>query len=172
MSCGMSSIGEKEPGERTGGRIRAAVMLFGTGDRFRLLCGGRTRAASFIRTVGGSEDVIFSKERVRTHFMADEEQGAECGADRGGTGDFRPGQSAHTDYECGQRRCHGLSRSLALALDSEDTETSHHAASVLPGCAQRFQATCTETLTGRCKRTGREAGDDACLLIEATCMSS
>ena len=37
------------------------------------------------------EDVIFSKERVRTHFMADEEQERNVVPIEEGVGDFRPG---------------------------------------------------------------------------------
>ncbi len=58
MSCGMSSI-ERRAGEAHRRKNPRGGYAFGTGDRFRLLCGGRTRAASFIRTVGGSGRCYF-----------------------------------------------------------------------------------------------------------------
>ena len=55
--------------------------------------------------------------------------------------------------------------SLALALDSEDTETSHYAASVLRDVLNDFRQHAQE-LYRQMQKDGREAGDDACLLIE------
>ena len=64
----------EEPGKRTGGRIRAAVMFFAPviGPVF-FVAGELARHLLFGQSAD-LEDVIFSKERVRTHFMADEEQ--------------------------------------------------------------------------------------------------
>ena len=55
--------------------------------------------------------------------------------------------------------------SLALALDSEDTETSHYAASVLRDVLNDFRQHAQE-LYRQMQKDGREAGDDACLLVE------
>ena len=55
--------------------------------------------------------------------------------------------------------------SLALALDSEDTETSHYAAAVLRDVLNDFRQH-AQKLYRQMQKDGREAGDDACLLIE------
>ena len=131
MSCGMSGTGEKSLESAPAGRIRAAVMFFAPviGPVF-FVAGELARHLLFGQSAD-LEDVIFSKERVRTHFMADEEQERNVVPIEEGTGDFRPGQPAHADHERGRGDVTDSLGSLALALDSEDTETSHYAASVL-----------------------------------------
>ena len=119
----------------------------------------------FFRQNVDLEDVIFSKERVRTHFMADEEQERNV----------VPIEEALaiSDRDSLRTLIMNVVRgdvtdslgSLALALDSEDTETSHYAASVLRDVLNDFRQHAQE-LYRQMQKDGREAGDDACLLIE------
>ena len=103
------------------------------------------------------EDVIFSKERVRTHFMADEEQERNV----------VPIEEALaiSDRDSLRTLIMNVVRgdvtdslgSLALALDSEDTETSHYAASVLRDVLNDFRQH-AQKLYRQMQKDGREAG--------------
>ena len=85
------------------------------------------------------EDVIFSKERVRTHVRADEE------SERNMVPLEEAIEIADTDNlrKLMMNVVRGdITRSLAsiaLALDSEDTETAHYAASVLQDALNEFR---------------------------------
>ena len=150
----------EEPGKRTGGRIRAAVMLLAPviGPVF-FVAGELARHLLFGQSAD-LEDVIFSKERVRTHFMADEEQERNV----------VPIEEALaiSDRDSLRTLIMNVVRgdvtdslgSLALALDSEDTETSHYAASVLRDVLNDFRQH-AGTLPADAK--GRQRGGGRCL---------
>lgn len=59
----------EEPGKRTGGRIRAAVMLLAPGDRSRFLCGGRTRSAIYYSDSRRIWKMLFSVRSVSEHIL-------------------------------------------------------------------------------------------------------
>lgn len=158
MSCGMSSIGEKSrgsaPAEESARRLCfwhrvIGHVFFVAGELVRHLLFGQS---------ADLEDVIFSKERVRTHFMADEEQERNV----------VPIEEALaiSDRDSLRTLIMNVVRgdvtdslgSLALALDSEDTETSHYAASVLRDVLNDFRQHAQE-LYRRCKRTAERQGD-------------
>ena len=155
----------EEPGKRTGGRIRAAVMLLAPVIGSVFFVAGELARHLLFGQSADLEDVIFSKERVRTHFMADEEQERNV----------VPIEEALaiSDRDSLRTLIMNVVRgdvtdslgSLALALDSEDTETSHYAASVLRDVLNDFRQH-AQKLYRQMQKDGREAGDDACLLIE------
>ena len=155
----------EEPGKRTGGRIRAAVMLLAPVIGPVFFVAGELVHHLLFGQSADLEDVIFSKERVRTHFMADEEQERNV----------VPIEEALaiSDRDSLRTLIMNVVRgdvtdslgSLALALDSEDTETSHYAASVLRDVLNDFRQHAQE-LYRQMQKDGREAGDDACRLIE------
>lgn len=58
----------EEPGKRTGGRIRAAVMLLAPVIGSVFFVAGELARHLLFGQSADLEDVIFSKERVRTHF--------------------------------------------------------------------------------------------------------
>ena len=136
----------EEPGKRTGGRIRAAVMLlapvigpvfFVAGELARHLLFGQSDEEQERNVVPIEEALAISdRDSLRTLIM---------NVVRGDVTDSLG--------------------SLALALDSEDTETSHYAASVLRDVLNDFRQHAQE-LYRQMQKDGREAGDDACLLIE------
>ena len=159
-----TQVKERE-GQKVKCRIWSVIMLLTPvlGPMFLLMSEGVYHL--LFRTAVDLDDVIFSKERVRTHFMADEEQERNV----------VPIEEALaiSDRDSLRTLIMNVVRgdvtdslgSLALALDSEDTETSHYAASVLRDVLNDFRQHAQE-LYRQMQKDGREAGDDACLLIE------
>lgn len=100
----------------------------------------------FFRQNVDLEDVIFSKERVKTHLRADEER----------EGNLVPIEEALAISDKDSLRTLVMNvvrgdvqnslASISLALNSEDTETSHYAATVLRDALNEFQKACTGTL--------------------------
>lgn len=111
------------------------------------------------------EDVIFSKERVKTYHRADEERESN----------LVPIEEALavSDKESLRTLMMNVVRgdvqsslaSIVLALNSEDTETTHYAASVLRDVINDFRQKAQEYYIAM-KRGGEEGADYACLLIE------
>ena len=119
--------------------IRFIVMLFCpvTGPLF--LLGSHLLFLLFFRREVDLEDVVFSKERIRQHLKADEERER----------DIVPVEEALAVSD--QKYLRGLMlkvlrgdiqkslEAITLALDSEDSETSHYAASVLQDELNEFR---------------------------------
>lgn len=119
--------------------IRFIVMLFCpvTGPLFFL--GSHLLFLLFFRREVDLEDVVFSKERIRQHLKADEERER----------DIVPVEEALAVSD--QKYLRGLMlkvlrgdiqeslEAITLALDSEDSETSHYAASVLQDELNEFR---------------------------------
>ena len=111
------------------------------------------------------EDVIFSKERVRTHFMADEEQErnvvpieeALAISDRDSLRTLIMNVVGETSRTLSDRwRWH-----LTVRIPRPPTMRRR-----CFGMCSMISGSMPRSFTGRCKRTAGEAGDDACLLIE------
>lgn len=93
----------------------------------------------FFRQNVDLEDVIFSKERVKTHLRADEER----------EGNLVPIEEALAISDKDSLRTLVMNvvrgdvqnslASISLALNSEDTETSHYAATVLRDALNDFR---------------------------------
>ena len=119
--------------------IRFIVMLLCpvTGPLFFL--GSHLLFLLFFRREVDLEDVVFSKERIRQHLKADEERER----------DIVPVEEALAVSD--QKYLRGLMlkvlrgdiqeslEAITLALDSEDSETSHYAASVLQDELNEFR---------------------------------
>lgn len=134
--------GEKNPvlhDNRRAYVIRFIVMLLCpvTGPLFFL--GSHLLFLLFFRREVDLEDVVFSKERIRQHLKADEERER----------DIVPVEEALAVSD--QKYLRGLMlkvlrgdiqeslEAITLALDSEDSETSHYAASVLQDELNEFR---------------------------------
>ena len=111
------------------------------------------------------EDVVFSKERVETHLKADEER----------EGNMVPIEEALVICDKDNLRTLVMNvvrgdvekslSSIALALNSEDSETSHYAATVLGDVLNEFREQVQELyIAMNRKESGWE--EYACILIE------
>lgn len=110
------------------------------------------------------DDVVFSKERVETHIHADEEQGLNV----------VPLEEAIAVSDTNSLRLLVMNvvrgdirkslSSIALALNSEDSETSHYAASVLQDELNEFRVN-VQKLYIEIKRAGKEQGEYAVMLL-------
>lgn len=155
----------RQDGRRTAGRLHAAVMLLApvVGPLF-FLAGSLVRRILFRQEVD-LEDVIFSKDRVQTHQKADEER----------EGNMVPIEEALaiSDKDSLRMLLMNIIRgdvqdslgSIALALNSEDSETSHYAAAVLRDALNDFRAE-TQALYNTMLNAGLEAAPYAVQLIE------
>lgn len=111
------------------------------------------------------EDVVFSKERVETHLMADEEQ----------EGNMVPIEEALVVCDKDNLRSLMMNvirgdvekslSSIALALNSEDSETSHYAATVLRDALNEFRQQVQELYIAM-NRKEQGWDDYACILVE------
>lgn len=111
------------------------------------------------------EDVVFSKERVETHLKADEEQ----------EGNMVPIEEALVVCDKDNLRTLVMNvvrgdvekslSSIALALNSEDSETAHYAATVLRDVLNDFRGQVQE-LHIAINRKEKGWDDYACILIE------
>lgn len=119
----------------------------------------------FFRQYVDLEDVIFSKERVKTHLRADEER----------EGNLVPIEEALAISDKDSLRTLVMNvvrgdvqnslASISLALNSEDTETSHYAATVLRDALNDFRKRSQE-LYLQMKQEGEQAAEAAGILIE------
>jgi len=150
---------------RTGHFFKALVMLLCpvVGVLFFLL--SRLFYKLFFRTKVDLEDVIFGKEKVVVQRKADEEnernrvpiEEALAVADKSSL------RSLVMDVVRGD-----VQKSLAtisLALNSEDTETSHYAASVLRDALNDFRQKSQE-LCNAMRKEDEHASEYACMMIE------
>lgn len=111
------------------------------------------------------EDVVFSKERVETHLMADEEL----------EGNMVPIEEALVVCDKDNLRSLMMNvvrgdvekslSSIALALNSEDSETSHYAATVLRDALNEFRQQVQELYIAM-NRKEQGWDDYACILVE------
>lgn len=119
--------------------FRAAVMLLCplTGPCFFLF--GHVLYRTVFRTPVDLEDVIFSKERVKTYSHADEEQERNIVPleDAIAVSDTESLRSLMMNVVRGNIQ--DSLAAIALALNSEDSETSHYAASVLQEALDTFR---------------------------------
>lgn len=155
----------REDGRRTGGRLRAVVMLLApvVGPMFFLM--GETVYRFLFRTDVDLEDVIFSKERVRTNQRGDAER----------EGNMVPIEEALavSDKDSLRTLIMNVIRgdvqdslaSIALALNSEDSETAHYAATVLRDALNDFREH-AQSLYNQMQEAGLGAAPYAIQLIE------
>lgn len=119
----------------------------------------------FYKTKVDLSDVVFSKERVNTHLHADEEQGFNV----------VPLEEAIAVSDTGSLRLLVMNvvrgdiqkslSSIALALNSEDSETSHYAASVLQQELNSFRMNVQKIYIG-IKNENDKQGEFAAMLID------
>lgn len=145
--------------------IKTIVMLLCplVGPLFFLLSGG-VYYLLFHQDVD-LEDVVFSKDRVETHLKADEES----------EGNMVPMEEALAICDKDNLRTLMMNivrgnvedslASIALALNSEDSETSHYAATVLRDALNDFRQQAQELYIAM-NRKEKGWDDYACLLIE------
>ncbi len=120
--------------------FRSVVMLLCpvVGACFFLI--GHVIYRIFFRTPVDLEDVIFSKERVKTYSYADEEQERNIVPleDAIAVSDTDSLRSLMMNVVRGDVQ--DSLATISLALDSEDSETSHYAAAVLQEALDKFRA--------------------------------
>lgn len=156
---------EGETYSRGGYLIRTVIMLICpmVGPLFFL--GGQLVYYLFFRQDVDLEDVIFSKEHRKTRLMADEER----------EGNLVSMEEALAISDTDSLRGLVLNvirgdiknslASIAMALNSEDSETSHYAASVLRDELNDFRQKSQELYRAMEQET-ESADEYACLLIE------
>ncbi len=158
-------VWSKERAERVGYLMKSIVMLLCpvVGPMFFLA--GQIIYLLFFKKDVDLADVIFSKERVKTHKRADEEQ----------EGNMVPIEEALAISDTGSLRNLMMNvvrgdvknslASISLALNSEDTETSHYAAAVLRDELNDFRKKSQEMYL-KVQEGGEKAEEYACILLE------
>lgn len=146
-------------------RMKALVMLLCPVVGILFFCGSNLIYHLFRRQDVDLEDVIFSKERVKVYEKADEER----------EGNYVPMEEALavSDRDNLRKLVMDVARgdvqntlaSLALALNSEDSETSHYAATVLRDVLNEFREHSQELYLAM-ERGGEFGGEYAVTLIE------
>lgn len=157
---------EEEGMDNTTGYILKSVVMFAcpvTGPMFFFM--GYVIYRTVFRQGADLADVIFSKDKVKVHKRADTER----------EGNLAPIEEALavSDKESLRTLVLNVVRgdvknslaSIALALNSEDTETSHYAASVLRDELNDFRQKSQE-LYNAVKQEGEQSVEYACILIE------
>lgn len=110
-------------------------------------------------------DVVFSKERVRTNVRADEERGRNIVSLEEAIAVSDKGSLRNLMLNVVRGDIQKSLASISLALNSEDSETSHYAASVLQDELNEFRVT-VQKIYIEIKRGGKEQSDYALMLIE------
>lgn len=159
-----SSLGRRE-GKKTDILMKGIVMFLCPVVGPLFFFAGLVFNKVFFRQNVDLEDVIFSKERVKTHLRADEER----------EGNLVPIEEALAISDKDSLRTLVMNvvrgdvqnslASISLALNSEDTETSHYAATVLRDALNDFRKRSQE-LYLQMKQDGCDAAEGACILIE------
>ena len=159
-----SSLGRRE-GKKTDILMKGIVMFLCPVVGPLFFFAGLVFNKVFFRQNVDLEDVIFSKERVKTHLRADEER----------EGNLVPIEEALAISDKDSLRTLVMNvvrgdvqnslASISLALNSEDTETSHYAATVLRDALNDFRKRSQE-LYLQMKQDGCDAAEAACILIE------
>ncbi len=119
----------------------------------------------FYKSEADLADVVFSKERIEAHLHADEEQGLNV----------VPLEEAIAVSDTGSLRLLVMNvvkgdiqkslSSIALALNSEDSETSHYAASVLQDKLNEFRVN-VQKIYIEIKRAGKDQAEYAAMLLD------
>lgn len=155
----------KEKKKRNGHFIRAIIMFLCpiVGPMFFLM--EQLISHFFFKQDADLADVIFSKERVKTRKRADEDQ----------EGNMVPIEEALAISDTSSVRTLMMNVvrgdvknslfSIALALNSEDTETSHYAAAVLRDELNDFRSRVQE-MYKKIKDGDKQAAEYACVLLE------
>ena len=159
-----SSLGRRE-GKKTDILMKGIVMFLCPVVGSLFFFAGVVFNKVFFRQNVDLEDVIFSKERVKTHLRADEER----------EGNLVPIEEALAISDKDSLRTLVMNvvrgdvqnslASISLALNSEDTETSHYAATVLRDALNDFRKRSQE-LYLQMKQDVCDAAEAACILIE------
>lgn len=156
---------EEGKDNRTGYILKSVVMFLCpvTGPMFFFT--GYVMYHTIFRQEVDLDDVIFSKDRVKVHKRADAER----------EGNLAPIEEALAVSDKDSLRTLVLNvvrgdvknslASLALALNSEDTETSHYAASVLRDELNDFRQE-SQQLYNAIKEDGEHSVEYACILVE------
>ena len=110
-------------------------------------------------------DVIFSKERVTTYLHADEEQESNVVPIEEALVICDKGNPRNLMMNVVRGDVEESLASIALALNSDDSETSHYAATVLRDVLNDFRAH-TQELFIVMNRNEKDSCEYACLLIE------
>lgn len=110
-------------------------------------------------------DVIFSKERVTTYLHADEEQESNVVPIEEALVICDKGNLRNLMMNVVRGDVEESLASIALALNSDDSETSHYAATVLRDVLNDFRAH-TQELFIAMNRHEKDSCEYACLLIE------
>ena len=110
-------------------------------------------------------DVIFSKERVMTYLHADEEQESNVVPIEEALVICDKGNLRNLMMNVVRGDVEESLASIALALNSDDSETSHYAATVLRDVLNDFRAH-TQELFIAMNRNEKDSCEYACLLIE------
>lgn len=110
-------------------------------------------------------DVIFSKERVTTYLHADEEQESNVVPIEEALVICDKGNLRNLMMNVVRGDAEESLASIALALNSDDSETSHYAATVLRDVLNDFRAH-TQELFIVMNRNEKDSCEYACLLIE------
>ena len=110
-------------------------------------------------------DVIFSKERVTTYLHADEEQESNVVPIEEALVICDKGTLRNLMMNVVRGEVEESLASIALALNSDDSETSHYAATVLRDVLNDFRAH-TQELFIVMNRNEKDSCEYACLLIE------
>ena len=110
-------------------------------------------------------DVIFSKERVTTYLHADEEQESNVVPIEEALVICDKGNLRNLMMNVVRGDVEESLASIALALNSDDSETSHYAATVLRDVLNDFRAH-TQELFIVMNRNEKDSCEYACLLIE------
>ena len=110
-------------------------------------------------------DVIFSKERVMTYLHADEEQESNVVPIEEALVICDKGNLRNLMMNVVRGDVEESLASIALALNSDDSETSHYAATVLRDVLNDFRAH-TQELFIVMNRNEKDSCEYACLLIE------
>ena len=110
-------------------------------------------------------DVIFSKERVTTYLHADEEQESNVVSIEEALVICDKGNLRNLMMNVVRGDVEESLASIALALNSDDSETSHYAATVLRDVLNDFRAH-TQELFIVMNRNEKDSCEYACLLIE------
>lgn len=151
--------------DRRGYVLKAVVMFICPVIGPAFFFGSQIMYLLFYRSKVDLADVVFSKEKVDTHLHADEEQGLNV----------VPLEEAIAVSDTGSLRLLVMNvvrgdiqkslSSIALALNSEDSETSHYAASVLQTELNEFRIN-VQKIYIEVKRGGEKQVEYGVMLVD------
>lgn len=145
--------------------IKAIVMLLCPVVGPVFFCFGYLFNRLLFRQPVDLADVVFSKERVKTNVRADEERGRNIVSMEEAIAVSDKSSLRGLMLNVVRGDIQQSLASISLALNSEDSETSHYAASVLQDELNEFRVN-VQKIYIEIKRGGREQSDYAIMLIE------